>query len=447
MSVVARFRAGVDVRDNEAGITVSGGQFTVTIPNWPASFTTSDLADSLLLSTLSERADGNFAELRNAAHTLSLLSSFVEYVILRGEQRIARYSTRKTKSDFALLLPRSNFHAYTLPATTFLRFVERSVQLECALTSASFRCDDDEVTAWLLKLGTASDGKAVIDPEQGWLLDVMLCLIDGQFVRRTDIEAACDSRWEFHDLLFHTRSRFGGQSGSEGYGPTLRFSQFGGVPEQSEQSEILDSSGAIQLDIPGPARSTPFYEVLDRRKSIRMPGRPITKQELSEFLYRTSYIAVEDGEERGRFPTGGDIHDFCMYLLIEACEGICPGLYRYDRQRHSLSRLKTGEGATSGLSEMAARALQQSEHPQILFNITSNISRVQTVYESMAYALVLKNLGVLLQTMYLVATEMNLAPCAIGGGTLGQLSALIEKSTMQEPSIGEFALSALADGS
>ncbi|MCJ9700074.1 MULTISPECIES: SagB family peptide dehydrogenase [unclassified Bradyrhizobium] len=440
MSVLAKCRTGVDVRENDAGVTVSGGQFAITVPNWPASFTWSDLIDGVPLSSLRERAGGDFAELRHAAHTLSLLSSFIEYIILMGEQPVARYRSRKTKSDFALLLPRSSLRAYALPPTTFMRFVDRTVQLESALTSASICCYDDELTAWLLKMGTTSDSGASVDPGQSWLTDVMLCLIDGQFVRRMDVAASCESRWEFHDLLFHTRSRFGGQSG--GYGPTLRFSQSDEALDHDDEPEVLVAAVPIKLDIPGPVRSTPFYDVMNGRRSIRMPGRPITKGELSEFLYRTSYITVDDGRKYARFPAGGEFHDLCMYLLIEACDGISPGLYRYDREQHSLHLVKTNEGATMVLSEMASRALRQREHPQILFNITSRISRVQIVYESMAYALVLKNLGVLLQTMYLVATEMNLAPCAIGGGSSGQFAAVIEKSPMQEPCIGEFALSA-----
>ena len=36
-------------------------------------------------------------------------------------------------------------------------------------------------------------------------------------------------------------------------------------------------------------------------------------------------------------------------------------------------------------------------------------------YASIAHALTLKNVGVLQQTLYLVATAMGLAPCALGG--------------------------------
>jgi hypothetical protein len=53
---------------------------------------------------------------------------------------------------------------------------------------------------------------------------------------------------------------------------------------------------------------------------------------------------------------------------------------------------------------------------QTLIVITARFARVAWKYESIAYQLVLKHVGVLIQTMYLVATAMELAPCAVGNG-------------------------------
>ena len=48
--------------------------------------------------------------------------------------------------------------------------------------------------------------------------------------------------------------------------------------------------------------------------------------------------------------------------------------------------------------------------------LAARFPRIAWKYESIAYALTLKHVGVLYQTMYLTATAMGLAPCAIGGG-------------------------------
>jgi SagB-type dehydrogenase family enzyme len=58
----------------------------------------------------------------------------------------------------------------------------------------------------------------------------------------------------------------------------------------------------------------------------------------------------------------------------------------------------------------------------------------------MAYAAVLKDVGVLYQTMYLVATAMGLAPCALGGGDSDLFAAAIGGDYYAEASVGEFLL-------
>jgi SagB-type dehydrogenase family enzyme len=61
-------------------------------------------------------------------------------------------------------------------------------------------------------------------------------------------------------------------------------------------------------------------------------------------------------------------------------------------------------------------------------------------YESMAYAATLKHVGVLYQTMYLVARAMGLAPCALGGGNADGFAAAAGTDPYVESSVGEFVL-------
>jgi SagB-type dehydrogenase family enzyme len=67
-------------------------------------------------------------------------------------------------------------------------------------------------------------------------------------------------------------------------------------------------------------------------------------------------------------------------------------------------------------------------------------------YESMAYALILKNLGALFATMYFVATAMHLAPCALGGGDSELFAAITGLDPIEEPAVGEFLLGSRSDG-
>ena len=58
----------------------------------------------------------------------------------------------------------------------------------------------------------------------------------------------------------------------------------------------------------------------------------------------------------------------------------------------------------------------------------------------MAYSVILKNVGALYQTMYLVATAMGLAPCGLGGGHSDLFAAAAGLDYLAETSVGEFIL-------
>jgi SagB-type dehydrogenase family enzyme len=77
---------------------------------------------------------------------------------------------------------------------------------------------------------------------------------------------------------------------------------------------------------------------------------------------------------------------------------------------------------------------------QIYLGFTARCRRVFWKYQGMAYALMLKNLGALYATMYLAATAMGLAPCALGGGDSELFCRAAGIDPLEEPAIGEFLL-------
>jgi SagB-type dehydrogenase family enzyme len=66
-------------------------------------------------------------------------------------------------------------------------------------------------------------------------------------------------------------------------------------------------------------------------------------------------------------------------------------------------------------------------------------------YEGLAYALVLKHVGALMQTMNLVATAMGLAGCALGTSTPHAFRHLTGHDPLVEDVVGEFLLGVPAD--
>jgi len=107
---------------------------------------------------------------------------------------------------------------------------------------------------------------------------------------------------------------------------------------------------------------------------------------------------------------------------------------------HALERLAAPGPASEALLDQASATLGGAGRPQVLLVVTARFQRLSWKYRSMVYALVLKHVGVLYQTLYLIATDMGLAPCAMGGGDSDLFAEVSGLDPLVEASVGEFAL-------
>ena len=78
--------------------------------------------------------------------------------------------------------------------------------------------------------------------------------------------------------------------------------------------------------------------------------------------------------------------------------------------------------------------------PQIVITIAARFGRVSWKYSSLAYALILKDVGVLIQTLYLMATDMGLGGCAIGSSNIDLFARMTGIEFHVEGPVGQFAL-------
>src|SRR6202047_4491489 len=81
-----------------------------------------------------------------------------------------------------------------------------------------------------------------------------------------------------------------------------------------------------------------------------------------------------------------------------------------------------------------------SAAPQILITIAARFGRISWKYSSIAYSLILKDVGVLLQTFYLMATDMGLGGCAIGTTNIDLFARMTGQEFHAEGPVGQFAL-------
>lgn len=254
--------------------------------------------------------------------------------------------------------------------------------------------------------------------------------------------------WEFHDLLFHSRVRQGRHA--RPYGATFPWrDRRPPLPavRRVEQGETVELP---RSDLEHLAAADPsFTSVLEQRRSLRQHGRePITKDQLGELLFRALRVRAvtlaDDGEATSYdvsdrpYASAGAGYDLEVYLAVHACTALGPGLYHYDPESHQLHRLSGSTVETTSLLDDARSAAALEEPPQVLIILASRFGRMSWKYSSIAHALTLKNVGVVQQTLYLVATAMGLAACALGGGNADTFAAAAGTDYFAESSVGEF---------
>ena len=253
-------------------------------------------------------------------------------------------------------------------------------------------------------------------------------------------DGAVPVTWEFHDLLFHARSRLGRHDGP--FGGTFAFK---GVLEPLPAVKPPMSSAVIDLPHDDAADS-PLSAVMASRRSIRTYGdTPISLEDLGNFLYRCARVTRVDTSEWGEvsrrpYPGGGACYELEIYVGVERCQGLEPGLYHYRPLEHQLSRLSASAPDRMALTGAAQKATGVAQDPQVVIFLTARFGRLAWKYRGMAYATSLKNVGVLYQTMYLVATSLGLAPCALGAGDSDRFAQATGIDYYEESTVGEFLL-------
>ncbi|PKW09371.1 SagB-type dehydrogenase domain-containing protein [Streptomyces sp. 1222.5] len=254
-------------------------------------------------------------------------------------------------------------------------------------------------------------------------------------------------QWDPVDLAFHARTRT--PAAAPGYGGTYphadRF-----PPEPA--AAPAGGGPAVPLPVPDldaiAAREPSLTEVLEGRTSTRAhdPEAPLTLAQLGELLYRTvrirSTFTGSDGQELADrpMPSGGSVHELEVYPLVTNCAGLEPGLYRYAPDRHELQPVAAPGPATVPLVKEARDAAMMTGDPQVVLLVAARFGRVMWKYETVAYPLILKHVGVLYQTVYLVATAMGLAVCGLGGGDTTAFAAATGRDPLLEGSVGELVL-------
>ena len=345
----------------------------------------------------------------------------------------------------------------------YLRRRGNEMVLESPRAGALFRICDPRIAAALALLSKPQKISA-LRRQPGFVgLELLALLVDCQILFKIDAPKGDGLRpsegddnlvlWDFHDLLFHTHSTEGRQANPLGG----VYPYAGRIPPPPAvrphwQGKKIDLR---KFSITASKTPSPFVSLLHERHSTRDfdDARPVTLAELARFLdhaarIRSTWKSSVDMDNGGPevsyaarpYPSGGSAYELELYLTVGNCEGLTRGFYHYDADLHALVPIAARAQELDAQLMSAEFAMGASAPPQILITIAARFARVSWKYSSVAYSLILKDVGVLLQTLYLTATDMGLGGCAIGTNNIDQFAKMTGLEFHVEGPVGQFAL-------
>lgn len=221
--------------------------------------------------------------------------------------------------------------------------------------------------------------------------------------------------WNPYDLMVQRQHNIGGYRESDlrarGEQPPAAFK-----PRPSGPSWVLP----VAPQLPGS-----LDEVLSGRRTLRTFGsRALQLAELSALLYhsarviRTAYDELLGEHVFRPFPTGGARSELEIYIVVNHVSGLPAGAYYYDPQAHDLVQVKERDDHQDRVVRWAHAATGhlQTYDPHAILLITAVFARVMWKYHGIGLGLIYRDVGCLYQTLYLAATALGLAPCAMGAG-------------------------------
>jgi SagB-type dehydrogenase family enzyme len=361
--------------------------------------------------------------------------------------------------NFAYELVNWENTTFTLSRFAYLHQVEGKMQLDCPLSKAKIILHDWRSSALIAKLSQPQTAlslrqnlEEISDQTVQDLLRLLLAtkmLSIMPQIGEIESEKPPLLYWEFHDLLFHSRTRMGRHD--QPSGSTRRF-----LGKTDEIPAIKPAMSDKIIPLPKPNLDELAYtditlsKALEIRESIReYDEKPMTLRQLGSLLYRcgrvnktTEYPGMSKKYHRP-YPSGGALYELEIYPVVSRCQDLEAGVYQYLPLEHRLCQISKMNQDVEALLADARKSSGEEDYPQVNLVITARFGRLFWTYQSLAYALILKHVGVLYQSLYLVCVSMNLAPSAIGTGDSDLFAKITGMDYYEESSVGEFILGSL----
>ena len=205
----------------------------------------------------------------------------------------------------------------------------------------------------------------------------------------------------------------------------------------------------IELDRSGLDDSWSLRAAIDERRSVRTySAADLGLRDLGRFLFSTARVlgTTRDPElgvmTHRPSPSAGGRHALELYPVCNAVAGLEPGAYYYEPRGHALYLIKPSDAWQGEMTRHARASTGDvcNRDPPVVLAVTAVFQRTMWKYDNIALALILKDVGALYQTMYLAATALGLAPCALGGWMEEENARWLGLDPLVESQVGAFLL-------
>ncbi len=352
-----------------------------------------------------------------------------------------------------------NADALVLSRFAYMRRRGSEMVLESPRAGALFKICDPKIASALAMLSTPQQIKQLRRQDGFPGVEFLALLVDCQIILKTGLPAkmAFDRPRSTRTSSFGTSTIFCSTRAARKAGTPIRSAEFIRMLASLLRCRRCGPAGPDKkIDLhkfsaAHPEAISPVAKLLRERHSTRSfdDQRPITLPSFRDFSTAprascrdpTARLDLDDGGHAVRpYPSAGACYELELYLAVDKCEGLARGFYHYDASAHALVPIGVPRHELEAQLTGARYAMGAPAPPQILITIAARFGRISWKYSSIAYSLILKDVGVLTQTFYLMATDMGLGGCAVGIANIDLFAKMTGIEFHVEGPVGQFAI-------
>ena len=183
-------------------------------------------------------------------------------------------------------------------------------------------------------------------------------------------------------------------------------------------------AGMIELPSPRLKGEMSLEEAILERRSVReFASVPLNLEQISQLLWAAQGITDDRSNFRSA-PSAGALYPMEIFLVAGDVEGLEPGIYHYNSEKHALEKMK--EGDIRGNLSRAALGQRAVDQAPVNIIVAGEFERTTGRYGMRGERYVHIEAGHIGQNIYLQAVALGLGTVAIGAFHDNDIAELLE---------------------